>query len=547
MNSLKPKELARYAGVALFVGAAAYLVAIVGAHLGPLDNNRFVMEGMVVVVAAFAVLGWTEAARTRPVLRAWTIGVLTVIAVTTLLIQANGRVQRYGRDTQVAEWGTFHYYLGGKYFDELHYTDLYKQAVIADWDDGNGPNRFREVERVRDLHTYEFVKTADVRNMERLDSFTDQRWERFKRDIRWFGKQAGLKRWRKILSDRGYNPPPSYVLVSGTLCSLLPIDRTFSQTVLVSLDMLLLLVALILSIKAYGPLRSLLVLCTFLLWYGNQNRVFGQIWILDWFSTSWMALSAWKLKKPGLSGGLIAYAACMRVFPGVLLLGPIVANLPRIVRERKVPAHLLRFSAVAALTGTLLVSVSWMRYGTDAWMDWAANMTEHNSEHVSGARRFGLEQVFVLDWGEGLAGKPKLRTKHLEENATAYKVARLLFVLLAIGCMLRSDEHDAMLFGGAIFFAGIVASRYYGALLVLLMLLGQGSRAPPNRPRPPLRIAFDVAMLLLIWAVYAGPFGGEPRQQYVFSNALWAGWWIALFGVTLLLPSQRHEEDPLYP
>jgi len=547
MDPVHPKLLARYAGVAAFILFGGWLVMRVGLHLGPMTSGRFATEAMLVAVAGVSILAFRKARPSQGVM-AWSVGVLALIAVTALLLQANGRVQRFGQDRQVAEWGTFHYYLGGKYFDELHYTDLYKQAVIADWDGGDGPNRYREVLRVRDLHTYDFVKTEDVRQMERLDSFSDARWESFKRDIRWFGRQAGLKRWRKILADRGYNPPPSYVLVSGFLCGVLPIDRPVTQTLLVSLDMLWLLAALFLSIRAYGTLRSLLVLCTFLLWYGNVNRVFGQIWILDWFAASWMALSAWKLRRPGLSGGLIAYAACMRVFPGVLLAGPIVANLPRIIRERRVPAHVLRFSAVAAIVGLLLVSLSWMRYGTEAWVDWATNISEHNEEHESGARRFGLKQVFVLDWDSGLKGAPKLRTRHIKENHTAYGAMRLLFVLLALGCMLKSDEHDAMLFGCAIFFAGIVASRYYGALLVLLMLLGLGNRAPPDRARPPVRLAFDFLMLMLIWAVYASPFGGEPRQQYVFSNTLWVAWWMGLFGVTLLLPrSDRSSEEPLYP
>ncbi|MCP4872768.1 MAG: hypothetical protein GY898_29100 [Proteobacteria bacterium] len=528
--------LARRLAVGALVIAAVVLTGMVGRHLGPLGSDGFVRESICLALAGVVLVGWSGATRTEG-WRVLLVVILAVLSAELLIIQANGRVGHWGDDRQVAEWGTFHYYLGGKYFPELHYTDLYKQAVIADWDGGEGPHRFNEVVRVRDLHTYKFVPVKEVRDQAPLESFSEARWAEFKRDIRWFGRQAKGKRWRKILGDRGYNPPPSYVLVSGTLCNLLAIDKPASQTLLIGLDMLLLLGALLLSIRAYGPTRSLLVLAVFLAFYGNVNRVYGQIWILDWFAAAWAAAAAWKLDKHGLSGALIAYAACMRVFPGVLIIGPVVALAPRMLRERAIPPHLLRFAGAAALTAGLLVVGSTARYGTGAWQDWVSNITEHNSEHEGGARRFGLKQVFTLDWQAGLARKDrKVRTSRLEENAGLYKATRALFLLLAIAAMLRSDEHDAMLIGAAIFFAGIIASRYYGALLVLLLLLGMG-RSPPETDRSgsrPLSLrALDFGMIFLIWAVYAAPFGGEPRHQYVFSNMLWAAWWMALFSIRL--------------
>jgi hypothetical protein len=522
--------------VGLLAVITLVLLVMVGQHLGPFGSDRFLREAICLALAGIVLLGWSGTTRT-PGWRAVLCGVLILFSVELLVIQANGRVGHWGTDEQVAEWGTFHYYLGGKYFDELHYADLYKQAVIADWGGGNGPHRFDQVLRIRDLHTYDFVPIEDVRDLPHLETFSEARWAEFERDIQWFGRQAHGVRWRKILGDRGYNPPPSYVLVSGTLCNLLAIDKPVSQTILIGLDMVGLLLALLLSIRAYGPTRSLLVLCTFLVFYGNVNRVFGQIWILDWFSASWMAVSSWRLKRYGLSGGLIAYAACMRVFPGVLIVGPIVASLPWIVRERSVPPHLIRFVGAAALVAVLLVAGSTARYGPGAWKDWTVNISEHNSEHEAGARRFGLKQIFTLEWKTGLKRTDrKVRTKRLESNAGLYKATVLLFLVLTFGSMLRSDEHDAMLIGAALFFAGIIASRYYGALLVLLLLLGRG-RSPPERDRTGSRPIearlLDFGMIVLIWAVYAAPFAGEPRHQYVFSNMLWAAWWMALFCVKI--------------
>ena len=532
----------RGAGLAVLVSAAFALIIVLGVHLEPFVKGRFGLELLTFIAASVALMSWRGSDQARRWGRVAASVGLTLVAAVALMIQANGRTLSWGTDLQVAEWGTFHYYLGGKYFSEMGYIDLYEQAVIADWDNGDGPNRFREVSRIRDLRDYKFIPTAEVRERPRADYWSDARWEEFKKDVEWFGRQAGLKRWGKIIGDRGYNPPPSYVLVAGTLENIFSIRHPVSQTILINLDMVLLLLALVFSIRAYGYLRSILVLTTFLLWYGNVNRVFGQIWILDWFAAAWMAASAWKLKRHGLSGGLIAYAACMRVFPLVLLVGPVVACLPRMVKERSIPPQLVRFAGVAAVVGLLLVSVSTVRYGPGSWKQFLSNIAEHNENHVTGTRRFGLKHMFVLDWSGGLktpARKVK-STRNLRSNKTLHRAATALFLVLIVGAMLRRDEHDAMLLGSGLFFIGTVASRYYGALLVLLLLIGCG-RAPPGQAddeeRSTGRRISDAAILMLIWAVYAAPFGGQARLQYIFSNGLWAAWWLTVLAFIVFGPA----------
>ena len=535
-------------GLVALLAASLGLILTLGVHLGPFLRGSFSLEIFAFITACVALISWYGPDRTARVARiAASVG-LTVVAASVLLIQANGRIQNWGTDQQVAEWGTFHYYMGGKYFGEMGYVDLYEQAVIADWDGGEGPNRFEEVSRIRDLRTYKFVSTKEVRQRHRADYWSDARWEEFKKDIAWFGVQAGKKRWRKIIGDRGYNPPPSYVLVAGTLGNILSIRHPVSQTILINLDMLLLLLAMVLSVRAYGYLRSVLVLTTFLLWYGNVNRVFGQIWILDWFAAAWMAAAAWKLKRHGLSGGLIGYAACMRVFPLVLLVGPAVAAAPRMIKERRIPPHLLRFGLASAAVALVLVVGSTIRFGAGSWQEFVQNIGEHNENHVTGTRRFGLKHLFILDWSRGLKTAPeKVKAgRNLRRNRNLYRAAAALFLLLILASMARRDEHDALLLGAGLFFIGTVASRYYGALLVLLLLIGCG-RAPPGREceqeRPRRRRIFDGLMLMLIWAVYAAPFRGEPRLQYIFSNGLWAAWLLALLGFMLLGPPLLGRED----
>jgi hypothetical protein len=543
----------RTSRIATLVLGAALLVWL-GVHLGLLTEDRWLPELLCLGLIAGAALGWSTGG-VSPRRRRIATALLALIILPAITVQAHGRLQEWGTDAQVAEWGVFHYYLGSKYFDELQYTELYREAYIADWDGGTGPRAFAAVKKVRDLRTYRSLKTEQLRQEARSARWSDARWAEFKADVAWLGRQAQGKRWRAILHDRGYNPPPSYTLISGFWTGLLSLRDPLGQTLLINLDMLLLLGALLFSVRAYGWSRSLLVLGSFILWYGNANRVYGQIWILDWFAACWAACSAWRLKRHGLSGALLGYAACMRVFPAVLLLGPpLVWAVRRLRRKGADTRRLLRFALAAAAVTLLLVAGSTLRYGPAAWESWATNISAHNDDHKGGKRRFGLEHIFVLDFSAGLKQQPKKLSvrRNLKANQSLYRTLSALLVILALAAMARSNAHDAMLLGVVFFFGLMVASRYYGALTVLVLLLGLGadparagpeegdpeSPAAPGSTRPAWLLTADIAMIFVLWTVYSGRFAG-PQVQYIWSNLSWLCWWIVLLGWIAFTPRRR--------
>jgi len=534
------------------------LLLWLGFHLGLLKESRWLPELLCLALIGGAALGWSVGG-VSPLRRRVATALLGLIILPAIMTQTHGRLAQWGLDEQIAEWGVFHYYLGSKYFDELQYTGLYREAYLADWDGGTGPRAFDTVTKIRDLQNYRSLETNELRTEARSERWTDARWTEFKADVAWLGRQAKGKRWKGILHDRGYNPPPSYTLVSGFWTGMLSLRERVGQTVLVTLDLLLLLGAFLFSVRAYGWARSLLVLGGFILWYGNPNRIFGQIWILDWFAASWAACSAWKMKRPGLSGGLLAYAACMRVFPAVLFVGPAVLWAVRRLRGHTANTHrLLRFSLAAAAVTFVLVAGSTVRYGSSAWEAWADNIGSHNADHKGGMRRFGLEHIFVLDFAGGLQQTPKKLSvrKNLKANHGRYRVVSVLLLLLALGAMARSNSHDAMILGVVFFFALMVASRYYGALMVLLLLLGRGSDparagpeeddpgvsgAPtpaPGSTRPVWLLTADIAMIFVFWTVYSGRFSA-PRVQYIWSNLAWLCWWVALLGWIAFAPRRN--------
>ena len=530
--STEAKPGSRFNG-ALLVARLAMLVAgvtllgVLGDHFGLWRKDSFVQTLLTGGTALLALIAATRIGREPSAKRVVAVG-LVVVAALALSVQAGGRLSNIGRPSQLGNWGIYHYYLGSKYFSELQYTELYRETLKAD---AQGPNRFEGVPKIRNLGNYKREKSRDFKDLPRHERWTDARWEEFRQDVWYIGRLRAKKDWNKSLNDRGYNPPPSYTLVAGALNNLFSVRSPTGQTILALLDLLVILAAFCVSVWAYGLKRSLFVLIAYMLWYGNWGRIYGQFWINDWFAACWAAVALWRLEKFRWAGAIAAYATLVRVFPAVLFVGPVVASLPSILTTRRVPRALVQFVGTGALVGVLMVSVSTLRYGPKAWTDFAGNIVTHSAHHEGGLRRVGLKHLFALDIKHGLETRanevpvgPNMRA-----NGDIYKATMCVFLVLLFVAMARSEPHDAMVIALGIVFVGTVASRYYGAVFVLWLLLrAQRARAPDPTdrwlgdlpiPRAPAWVLMDVGFFVMLFAFYAAPIpGSAPRVGYFWGN-----------------------------
>jgi hypothetical protein len=167
----------------------------------------------------------------------WRAGVLVRRALATRLLFAGwiaaagyGVFNYYQFDRQVVATvddyaDATYYYLNSKYFDELGYTELYRAMLVAD---DEGPRRFASVPRYRDLVGYEVElprATAIAASAEVKAHFQPARWEEFKRDLEFITGQQASGGWRYFFIDHGYNPPPPWTLVGGTLSRSTPVEE----------------------------------------------------------------------------------------------------------------------------------------------------------------------------------------------------------------------------------------------------------------------------------------------------------------------------------
>jgi len=449
------------------------------------------------------------------------IGVLGVSAVLAVATYVDFGVFRYG--TYLNEWDFYHYYVGTKYAHELGYTNLYGATLAADLEGGLRYHNPRN--EIRDLGTAELRSVAEVaaEGARYRGRFSEQRWREFVADVTWFKMQLPPQRWSLILADHGYNGTPAWsFLVGGLVTRNLSVRNPISRWLMLALDPLLLLVAALAVAWAFG-LRTALVMVIFIgtHYLFSWGHLKGALLRTDFAMASVLAVCLVKRRHYCIAGGLLGWAILSRIFPALLLVGPIVLFAWRLLRERRVDRGLLGLLAACAATVTLLVLGSCAYFGsTEIWREWSQKIAVH---YVGGSDwDLGYRTIAEASF---IAGVP---TRAVADAAAPPlfslgpgAMVALLLGLPALTFIRGLEDHEAVAYGFVFVFLFALATYYYYLVLCLPLLFF----APQlERPQPALGVAF----LFLTGSVGYLLFSGWP---------LFAGSWVMLRGWRQTFPT----------
>ena len=320
----------------------------------------------------------------------WRDRTLLVLGLLGGLAYCNYGHLHFGRFIHV--WATYHYYVGAKYFPELGYDWLYECATVAEAEDGHRAQAEKRI--ITDLRTNLMVRTTDIlaHPEDCKSQFTDARWRQFKADVNFFRSRVNDRRWTEIHQDHGYNATPVWTLLAFALTNLGPATTT-QITLLNLLDPLYLLAMAALLYWAFGPRVlsvGLLILGTN---FPNRYSWTGGAFLChDWLFYLVAVVCLLKKGRPTLAGAALAYATLLRLFPGLLLVGPVLSGVvelekwwrrrsPAGAREpltRAFSAPLKRFVIGGAITTLVLVPASLAALGgAQTWQRFAANTQKH--------------------------------------------------------------------------------------------------------------------------------------------------------------------------
>jgi hypothetical protein len=476
--------------------------------LAPLDVSM--IRATTAGVAALAV--WSAvflAPRFRPA-RKPLLGVLGICAVLAGAAFYNlGRPQFFDRSTGspsfIHAYDMRVYFPIAKYFEELGFDGTYLASVAALADDNAGVTLASlGATPLRDMDTLRMTRVSDVEWKIRAvqHRFSKERWQEFKRDMRYFRQIMGVQDYLGSITDHGGNATPVWFTVARLLFFRTPASDT---TLLVGalLDPLLLLLMFLAIGRAYGIGT---MFASMIIFGANDFYMFGSNWAgatlrHDWLAYLGIGVAALKVERWAAGGALLAFAALIRAFPALALLGAVMPigwavwdergehgarAILAALRQRRDLVRIVIGAAICVIAAGL---VSSFVFSFGAWGDWLRKVAA--LDHDPSTNETSL-RAFIA--GTGGDQQVILRNRWLLYTL-ALAIPSLSAVWAARG---RRPDQAALL---ALLLVPIVfnPANYYLHFFCLLPLLVNELR--PRTPEEPWMTARDASTWLAVLGV----------------------------------------------
>jgi hypothetical protein len=223
---------------------------------------------------------------------------------------------------------------------------------------------------------------------------------------------------------------------------------------------------------AFGVRQAALFALFFCTFFPNRFvHMGGSIVRFDYVVALVIALCALKKERWGLCGGLLAWAAMVRVFPAIFFVGLVVWMLVSSAFSRTLDRRHLRCVLAFSLTCALLVAVSLVGLDRpfDDYAAWAENMRVHTGQ--SAGFRVGFRHLFMIGDSIERVDYAKMQ-KNFQARQLGYYLCVSLLMLPVLLAARRLDKVSfTVIFGSLGFFLLAVSTRYYYAAFTLLFLI----------------------------------------------------------------------------
>jgi hypothetical protein len=396
---------------------------------------------------------------------------LSVVAVLAILAYFDfGQYPKFGTFSNPHDLS--HYYLGSKYSHELGYLHLYPAIAVAQWENSGGR---RVYPSIRMMQTYKYKTGAQV--VHEADAirqrFSPARWTEFKRDVGHFDRELG-RRLGAMFDDMGYNATPVWTMIARPLTSSVDADDSIGMFALVTID-LLLIAAMCLALRsAFGTRAALL----FVVFFGTSfwmsyTHIRGGLLRLDWLAALVVSGCMLEMKRYRTAGALLAYAAMVRVFPAVFIVGLVGRALWEWKLTGRVDRRYVDLFLAFAGTVVLLFALSVLSEGgLETWQAFVRKIGLHN-RWIPGVR-VGFKSIFLMLHSMPRGGFSELRRVNMprfEELTVIWWSIQAVVVAVTMWVTRGLEDREALAMGYVpVFFLGGMTFYYHVAVAVTLLL-----------------------------------------------------------------------------
>jgi len=447
--------------------------------LETLHTIKGILAGAVVALAAaYWCLDRWRVAKGRPALDVLLILLAAVCAASYFDFGQFPKYRRFMNPHDV-----FHYYLGSKYSREIGFANLYECVAIATAENHRGEILHPTIRKMDD---YSFVSGKEV--LAKADTFkrpfSRDRWQEFKKDVRYFESLVTKRHWRGITLDMGYNPTPVWNMTGRFLTNRVPTESTAGMNFLVAIDLALLAATFSVVGRTFGwraGLFTMMFFCTHFCM--SYTHIRGGFLRMDWLAFLVMCVCAIKTGRYKTAAGLLGYAGMARVFPIIFGFGMGAKFLWSLWRTRRIERKYAEFFSVLAMVCAALFAVSaWDDGGLHGWKEFAGKIGVHNA-HIAPVR-VGFKYVFLMAHtkpsGSWNVYKAAMTRQFNERKAQWWLMigAALAVSLLAVR---KLEDYESLAYGYVPAYFLTAPTFYYHIMMTPLLLLFLPKRDQPLR------------------------------------------------------------------
>ena len=423
------------------------------------------------------------------------------------------------------------YFPIAKYFKELRFDGLYLGSVAAYVDDDKSVTLDSlRYQQLRSLKTHRMVSVGDSMAdiQEVRNRFSPSRWQDFKRDMRYFRENMGVRDYLGSMSDHGGNATPVWFLFGHALFrSAWANNQTLTITAM--LDPILLAIALAMMWRAFGVRTALVSAIVF---GANDFYMFGTCWAgatlrHDWLAYLAMGISLLKMERWKTAGVFLMLSGLIRAFPFFALVGAALPTfwwayehirthkkLPSLALIKQEQHAVLEVVLGALVTGVVLFAASSILFGAHSWVEWFHKVSMlQRDPHVNHVSLRAL-----------IGGPDGIHARVLAARQNLFVSGIAAFsIMVLIGARKKSLAFSATLGTLMIPIVFHPANYYIHFIFVLPMLaaeLNDSKKGGARWPLVPADAAMWVVVLLLCAAEYGVAIEKDLGLHFYLSSAL---------------------------
>ncbi len=493
--------------------AAAVNAAVHIASIWPFPNTdeEALVRAVVALLAGVIVVKETffpPAARPDPRVARSTLTALALLALACYYHFGSAQFLDVtkGRLSIVHTWDMRNYFPTVKYFKELRFDGVYLASLAAYVDlVGKGNPESVKDANLRSLTDYHMMTGKEAAPMlpDIRARFSPERWEEFKRDMKYFIDTMGGPDYLGSMQDHGGNATPVWLLAAWIIYRDLPANE-WTLGAAGFIDPVLLIIFFVVLARTFGVRVMLYTVILFGAtdFYQFGSNLMGSTLRQDWLVALGLGACALKRDRPFLGGFLLAYGGLIRAFPALaalFLLVPIGIyigeaiyrrrRLPKLAELRAAEGKTLRgvAGAAVAVIGLFVITSGVFGY-RDAWVTWFQKIEMHAVGPST--NNVGLRNLLAYRPADTARGMSRQRVtdawEHWDQRQVKnfaqlrplfYLVNLAAFLLLMLG-VARRPLYQTTLLGLLLVPFFFYPSNYYCHFVFLLPMAVIGTGKP---------------------------------------------------------------------